>query len=355
MILSDALEHPTSGMFILADYYQTLLDALLALKRNDGQDFWSLIVTMPDGTFQMAQYQDLRDAIKAQGQPLLGETLIALTEDYFEPVPTVTHDDPRPLRELVHTPHVVTQFGVPVAVLGDPGRATVTGDTTLELAGLVKKESGLAGWGGQAPKQVEQALTVGESVGGDIKVAGGHIFDGDFVQQIFVGEGAQRQIVKEQFRVFESAFPERSVVGTPAMLGVAVYLPGSPSPFQPEEEPRQVVASDKVGVPMPVDPVTDEITPVDIEISLMAANFTVSGKATKYLTVWPDGRPAVRWFQLTPTAVGEHTIVIELSHDKRLLQEIRHSFDVEKQASLVTQVLKVVTTPLQFNFGADKA
>ncbi|MGF1504380.1 MAG: hypothetical protein ACFB51_04485 [Anaerolineae bacterium] len=360
MFVSDELRQRAVDYFVVLRSTQTLRDALNAFKAQDAQEYWYLIVEMPDGSYLAAKYGALRTHLKEEGEALLDRPLADFENAPLQPTHTIPHDA---------TPHpdelpgltLITWMGAPVAVIDNLRRrhAPVREESLLVLAGMESKTPLGGIWDEPAPASPpEQSMEVHGNVEGSVNVAGGHIIQGDFVQQVYVINEQQqkRQLVEEQYRVFETAFPEKSIVDEVAMLGVAVYLPGLPSPFKPDEEPRQVTRSDQVAVQLPVDEESGKLQPIDVEITVTAGEFrVVGGQSTKTLTIWPDGKPAVRWFQLEPREAGSQIIQVELTFDNRLLQEIQLVVNVEgAQTGVVaalTQALSITRVPLQFNFA----
>ncbi|GAB4470212.1 MAG: hypothetical protein Kow00124_06180 [Anaerolineae bacterium] len=202
----------------------------------------------------------------------------------------------------------------------------------------------------------------GDVVKGD-KVAGPKITFGDVSDSVVsVGDGTtinvtipgEREETREQLRRFEAAVQREAHVDDEIELQVAVLLPDAPSPFGAKE--RVAGSAGAVGVAMPVDRKTGELKPVDLEVSITAPDFMIIGKDTKTLTVWPDGRTEIRWFMLKAKEEGKGEIRVEVSHEGRLIDQMRLSVEVfspqRKARGLLNLSLNILSLSLQLSFAA---
>lgn len=198
---------------------------------------------------------------------------------------------------------------------------------------------------GQAPSR-EVKVSVGGDVSGQVTVAGGDVH--------IHRAGPEQVETRDQPRKFEAAFPQEVHKGTEEKLWVAVRLPDAPSAFAEEQESK-TSETDAIPIPMPVDNQTGQLKPVDVEVAVTAMGFRVIGDSKKTLTVWPDGRTVKRWFVLEAIEEGPQEIMLEISHQGRLLAEITVGSRVytleKKPRALLNLSLQIASFTLQFSFA----
>jgi hypothetical protein len=194
-------------------------------------------------------------------------------------------------------------------------------------------------------------VEIGQNVesGGQVIVAG---------RDVIVGAQPAEK-AQAQMRRFEAALPQETQVGVEHKLQIAVMMPDAPSPFGDTDRPQATERTDDVPIALPVDRETGELKPVEIEVAVTAASFRIKGDSKKMLTVWPDGRTAIRWFLLEPEETGKQDVQIELSCQGRLLAEISvHTVVYAPEAKarpLLNLSLSIVSFRLNVSFAAGAA
>lgn len=405
-----------SQHFVLVSSQDTLRDALVALREQDGYPWWILLVVGEDGQVRAARFDDFRTALNADGAAALHRAL----DDFDAPLaPVVLADksaDRARARALAEThehgflvvvdrlpdgdtadrlPQDAEVVGVLVARRtrstpspGEPSLFEVADSLAAprEEAGpraspvdVISDMSDEVGESiseryehlpGVMPSSPPRAVRVSdemsppdpteitriERVDGDVvtgdKVIGGDEIHGDKLIYMTPPEHETR----DQPRRFEAAFPQACRLGVEQRLWVAVMLPDASSPFTDRVQDHEVSASEEVGVPLPVDGRTGKLKPLDLEVTVTATGFKVEGEETKKLTVWPDGRTVKRWFQLEPETVGEQSVHVEVCVDGRLLHEMALTAEVVKpqsvSAGLFNFSLRIATFSLTLTFAA---
>ncbi len=413
--ISDDLLRHAASRFILMDGDRTLYDALMALLHAEGQEWWFLVIRLGPHRFQAARFEALRARISREGDDLLRLPLC----EVGAPLVDVAVVDQAADEDSVYDLAAENAVGVVVVVdslaAGEPEMLGVVqsgvtrGLLDLDTTGSIFSLAGIdvrGGLTGATPLEQEKAETSkkeplpappagsdqprpqtipgagerppttkieGDLVGGD-KVIEGDVVSGDKVEGdkvtigdvtgsvVSVGDGTtinvmmpgEREETREQLRRFEAAVQREAHVDDEIELQVAVLLPDAPSPFGAKE--RVAGAAGAVGVAMPVDRKTGELKPVDLEVSITAPDFTIIGKDTKTLTVWPDGRTEIRWFMLKAKEEGKGDIRVEVSYEGRLIDQMRLSVEVfspqRKARGLLNLSLNILSLSLQLSFAA---
>ncbi|GEM_PF-5014595 len=400
------LERP-ANRYILMRGDHTLAEALRALQDEGGQEWWALIVDLGDGRYLAARFGDLRERIRAE-RPLILEIQLDALEPPLMPVEAVEQSGDLAQAEeaAMRSPMkmvVVTRGGEVVGLLNLSVSRDIQywGEISIfELAGLIPampsagtawdSEGSRVGAGlpvpdsegsarptalspmpeappspapAQSPKEEEQPALAQPPAQSDIHVEiGQNVESGGRVivagHDVIIGAPPEEK-TQVQMRRFEAAFPQEMHVGVEEKLQIAVMLPDAPSPFGGLDKPQATAGTGDVPISMPVDRETGQLKPVDIEVSVTAAGFKVKGESKKMLTVWPDGKTAIRWFLLEPEEAGKQDVLIELSHKGRLLAEITLQATVyapeAKPRPLLNLTLSIVSFGLSFSFSAGAA
>jgi hypothetical protein len=377
--ISDELLSKPANSYVAVRGDRTLLEALHALQAEDGQEWWFLVVELGERRYLAARFSAFRERLAAQGEALLAMPLRDVG-DPLVPVEVVDREVDLSLAEgrAERNPAglvVVLEVGGPTA--GIAGVLSVGGTreapafdepSLFALAGL--PDTGFGGAveeaapeapaaaqpGRPAAKRREKADRIAVDIGGSVESGGEVIIAGDDVNIYTTPPDEETRV---QFRRFEAAFPQEVHLGVEEKLFVAVLLPDRPSPFADVLRPQSTGSTDEVGIPTPVDARTGRLKSVDIEVSITTTGFKVKGDTVKSLTVWPDGRTAMRWFLLEPEETGRQQVMIELTYNKRLLDEITLEAEVFKPETrarrLLNLSLSVVAFNLQFSFGLGPA
>lgn len=194
------------------------------------------------------------------------------------------------------------------------------------------------------PKR-DVAVDVDGDVGGDVKVAGGDIVEGD----VIVVSEAQALKHENQARRFDAAFPEKVAHREVATLWVGVVKPGEPPPF--EGVPAETVTKGpEADIPMPVDPKTGELKEVHIDVRIRAPQFEPASD-TATLTVTPDGKPDKVRFLLEAQDEGRGVVLVQFYLDKKRLGEVEFKSVVEKAKAGQKFALTLQVASIHFAFG----
>jgi hypothetical protein len=377
--ISDELLSKPANSYVAVRGDRTLLEALYALQAEDGREWWFLIVELGERRYLAARFGAFRERLAAQGEALLALPLRDVG-DPLVPVEVVDRGVDLSLaeRRAERSPAglvIVLEAGGPPAgiagvlsVGGTRDAPSFDGPSLLALAGL--PDTGFGGAveeaapeapaaaepGRSTTKRREEADRIAVGIGGSVESGGQVIVAGDDVNIYTAPPDEETRV---QFRRFEAAFPQEVHLGVEEKLFVAVLLPDRPSPFTGVIRPQSTGSTDEVPIPTPVDARTGRLKPVDIEVSITTTGFKVKGDTVKSLTVWPDGRTAMRWFLLEPEEAGRQQIMIELVYNQRLLDEITLEAEVFRPEArarrLLNLSLSVVAFNLQFSFGLGPA
>ncbi len=407
-ITHEVLDQPINR-YILVPGEATLREALLALKTDsEGQEWWVLLVALADGSFLAARFNQFRKRIEAEGAALFDKPLIEVGDPLIS-IEVVSPDFDLDLaRNLAYESDaklvVVVREGIDSlwdAVLGivsvggmRSGADDFSRPSLGDMAGIGEIQTAMRTPAPQEPAppprpaaaipasppppappmepepeladEAEEEPLDGFGVGDDeISVSvdgdvnGKVIVAGDDVNITNVYNAAPEEKTKTQYRRFEAAYPEQVQIGKEEKLYVAVMLPEAPSPFEEEKKDKKQrsESTDKVGIEMPVDHETGELKPVEIEVSVTTTGFKIKGADKKSLTVRPDGETAQRWFLLEPEEVGPQSIMIELTHNGRLLDEIELTSQVFSREKVppggLRFSLQVARFNLLFSFAAS--
>lgn len=399
-ITHEVLEQPINR-YILMPSEATLREALLALATDsDAQEWWVLLVALADGSFLAARFNQFRERAEQEGDSLFDKPLAEVGEPLMA-IKVISPDfDLDQARNLAYESEaklvVVMQEGVDsfwdavIGIVSVGGMRSGTDDfgkpSMADMAGIgevhaaMRPSAPLPAQPATPPppaaapepepelelaEEAEEPLEglgadaeISVSVEGDVSEGGQVIVAGDDVNITNVYTTPEQK-TETQYRRFEAAYPEEVQIGKEEKLYVAVMLPNAPSPFDEEKEDkkRKVESTDKVGIEMPVDRETGELKPVDIDVSVTTTGFKIKGADKKSLTIWPDGETAQRWFLLEPEEEGPQSIMIELTHKDRLLDEIELTsqvFALEKvPVGGLSLSLQVAKFNLLFNFAAN--
>lgn len=405
-ISDEVLARPTNRCLVVRGD-QTLYEALHELQAQGGQEWWFLVVDLGGQCYLAAHFSDLRERVASEGGAVLNlrlrdlgaplypahfvyrQTDLAYAEELAAQSPaslvvvlesgddlssTLTYGEP-----LIQVAGVLSVGGTRGAVENGPSLfdlVEVNEDTLLEdvanaeeyaiedertaptppiapptPAGPVTSERKRAE---ETRRMEKEAKPIDVEIGGSVESGGQVIVAGDDVNIVYTSPPDQK--TRNQYRRFEAAFPPEVHLGVEEKLFVAVLLPDAASPFGDVIKPQATGRTEAVAISTPVDQETGELLPVDIEVSVTTTGFTIKGvKAAKLLTVWPDGRTAMRWFMLEPGEVGKQEIRVELTHKGRLLDEIVLEAEVfqpeSKARRLLDLSLRVVSFNLQFSFA----
>lgn len=360
----DSVMSIVQDTFIVVPASQTLRDALALLTEQNGQEWWYLVVERGNGGYLAARFSNLRERLKAEGSDLLDSPLTTLEGSELPEAVIIgwglTADEARKVAQSHVSGIAVVVWNGAVLGLVDVGRtrqAMAFGEASMSEMASASSSQGLARHAAPPPPSPAPAtglqldsLSVGD-VGGNVNVAGG-----DIVTHVH-NYAPTPDETRDQPRRFEAAFPSEVHVGVDERIYVAVLLPDAPSPFglEPDEKPKATESSEEVAIAMPVDRATGQLRKVDLDVTVTATGIKTEGQSTKTLTVWPDGRPAIRWFQLEPQAAGSQTISIEIEQDGSLLTEIELQTTVvdpqAKPRSALSRVFAVIASPLGLQFA----
>jgi hypothetical protein len=374
--------------FILRPGTETLREAVAALHERDGHDWWYLLVDVGRrGELLAVRFADLIARILDEGPLIFNRSLM----DIGPPLVPAAVVDASASRSTIERLAAANPNGLVVLAEGgqrddashilgviniretrnvpDPDVPTLS-ELAEESEGIREAAVGPSAGAPPEPKEEAAAPAVppaappapapaapepqpattveGDLVTGDKRVEGDEVHGDKYV---YLGSPPEKTTSFP--RRVEAAFPQECELGKEQVLWVAIMLPEAESPFASGSRNRD---TRDVSVPMPVDAVTGDVKPADIEVSVTATGFRIEGEHTKLLTVWPDGRTAKRWFQLQPEADGEQTIRVELSMGGRLLDELSLSarvFASEKRpARGLNLSLSVAVFGLSLSFAA---
>jgi hypothetical protein len=378
-----------SQHFIVMHGDQTLRDALVQLKAQNGQDWWYLVVDIGARfRFLAVQFNALREVIDRGGSGILQAALKDVGEPLL-PVHFVDHgtdpayahklalENPNGLVVVVEvtskqrqTPtgslsplEVIGVLSVTGARSNGPESASLFDVTSQEFEttpgfdseSIIQSEDLLGTWQDSIseypshrrsgllsrPEARENPITNEGSAAGDVVVAG---------NDVPVANQSSGSAGTRPYR-FEAAFPHEVHLGQEYRLWVTALKPDQPSPFSLESAARLF----EEDLDAPADAALSHSSqpghrgPV-VDILVTGNGIEVVDQAVKQLTIWPDDRIGKQWFLVQAAELGTQTVLVELSQTGQPLAEFIMQVDVYTEKarpfSVLNLTLQIISTNL---------